>query len=185
MARRAERHRVIPAPLTVTVPPETALGPSAPGAAPGLLCGGHPLSPTSVAVLACDAEVSPVLVDAAGSPVDVGRTVYAFPDRIRRAIIARDGCCTYRGCRRPASWTQVHHLTAYGDGGSTSERNGCLLCGFHHRLVHRQGWRGELRGSQVVWHPPDRQEPFVPPPPWAPAMDRLVRRWRDQWWDNA
>ena len=167
--------------LTVTVPLTTASEPTTAGAAPGLLPGGHPLSPTALAVLCCDAEVVPVLVDAEGVPLDVGRTVYAFPDRIRRAIALRDGGCTFRGCGRPASWCQTHHLRSYASGGATSERNGTLLCGFHHRLVHRFGWRGELRGSQAVRHPPDGSEPWVPPPPWAPAMDRLVERWHQRW----
>lgn len=172
--------------LVVTVPVETVLEPGAPGAAPGTLTGGHPASVAALEELSCDAEVVPVLLDPRGVPLDVGRTVYAFPERIRRAILLRDGGCSYRGCRRPASWCRIHHLVAWSDGGSTSERNGTALCGFHHRLVHRRGWRGESPasgrcpqvGAQVVWHPPDRDAPEVPPPPWLPAMQRLVERWR-------
>jgi len=164
--------------LVVTVPAATVLDPAQPGAAPDTLTGGHPASVATVQQLACDAEVVPVLIGADGAPLDVGRTVYAFPDRIRTAVLVRDGGCTFPGCGRPTSWCQVHHLVAYGAGGATSERNGTALCGFHHRLVHRRGWRGELVVAQVVWHPPDRAAPLVPPPPWAPALERLVERWR-------
>ena len=163
--------------LVVSVPVDSVRCPTGHGVAPGLLEGGAPVSASTVGVLACDAEVVPVLVDADGSPLDVGRSVYAFPTLIRRAILTRDRGCTFPTCSRPAGWCQVHHLVAYSAGGSTSERNGTALCGYHHRLVHRQGWRGELVGSQVTWHPPDRSAPRVPPPPWLPALDRLVPTW--------
>ena len=163
--------------LVVSVPLDTVQRPARPGVAPGLLDGGAPVSASTVGVLACDAEVVLVLVGADGSPLDVGRTVYAFPTPIRRAILARDRGCTFPTCTRPAGWCQVHHLTAYSAGGSTSERNGTALCGYHHRLVHRQGWRGELNGSQVTWHPPDRGSPHVPPPPWMPILGRLITTW--------
>ena len=163
--------------LVVSVPVDTLQHPTGPGVAPGLLDGGAPVSASTVGVLACDAEVVPVLVGADGSPLDVGRTVYAFPTLIRRAILARDRGCTFPTCTRPVGWCQAHHLTAYSAGGSTSERNGTALCGYHHRLVHRQGWRGELIGAQVTWHPPDRSSPRVPPPPWLPALDRLTQTW--------
>ena len=82
--------------LVVSVPADTLQHPTRPGTAPGLLDGGAPVSASTVGVLACDAEVVPVLVGADGSPLDVGRTVYAFPTLIRRAILTRDG-----GARSP------------------------------------------------------------------------------------
>ena len=166
--------------LIVTVPLATLLDPGAPGAAPGFLPGGHPVSGEQTSMLACDAHVVPVLTDHDGSPLDVGRAVYAFPDKIRTAIRHRDQICTFPKCTRPAPWGHIHHLTPWSAGGRTSERNGASLCGHHHRLVHRRGWRGEVRGTQVHWHPPETADPRVPPPPWAPALDRLVHRWRQR-----
>ncbi|MEJ5944559.1 DUF222 domain-containing protein [Pseudokineococcus basanitobsidens] len=164
--------------LLVTVPLATLTDPATPGAAPGHLPGGAPVSGQQTQLLSCDAEVVPVLVDHDGTPLDVGRTVYSFPDRVRTAIRHRDQTCSWTGCTRPAQWADIHHLLPWSKGGATSERNGTCLCGFHHRLVHAQGWRGELRGTQVVWHPPDQTDPHVPPPPWAPRLDTLVGRWR-------
>lgn len=163
-----------------TTLPALLVGPGVPGVDGGTLSCGHPVSLETVRMLACDGEIVPVLVDGAGQPLDVGQTVYAFPPRIRAAIIERDRGCTFGGCTRPASWCDLHHLISYRSGGPTSERNGCCLCGFHHRLVHRQGWRGELVGNRVVWHPPDGRSPHVPPPPWQPALDRLVTRWLER-----
>ncbi len=167
--------------LTVTVPISGVLASRAPGATPACLEGGYPLSPATLAAMTCDAVVTPVLVDDAGSPLDVGQRQYAFPARVRTAITVRDQHCTYPGCYRPPTWCQTHHLITYADGGSTSERNGTLLCGHHHRIVHARGWRGELHGARVVWHPPPREDPHVPPPPWVPALDTLVTRWRERW----
>ncbi len=164
--------------LLVTVPLATLLDPAAPGAAPGHLPGGHPVSGETAGLLACDAQLVPVLTTAEGQPLDVGRSVYAWPEAIRTAIRLRDQTCTFGSCTRPAEWCHVHHITEYSRGGSTSERNGTCLCGHHHRLVHRQGWRGELRGTQVVWHPPDSSDPHVPPPPWRERVDRVVHAWR-------
>ncbi|MFZ5852756.1 MAG: DUF222 domain-containing protein, partial [Actinomycetota bacterium] len=159
-----------------TTLPALLAAPGVPGLDGGALSCGHPVSLDTVRMLACDGEIVPVLIDGAGRPLDVGQTVYTFPPRIRTAIIERDRGCTFGGCTRPPSWCDLHHLTSYAAGGPTSERNGCCLCPFHHRLVHRQGWRGELVGTRVVWHPPDGRPPHVPPPPWQPALDRLVTR---------
>jgi len=163
--------------LVVTVPLATLLDHGAPGADPATLPGGHPLSGEQTALLACDAHLVPVLVDD-DRPLDVGRSVYSWPDRVRTAVRLRDRTCTWGSCTRPAEWGHIHHLTPWSQGGTTAERNAACLCGHHHRLVHREGWRGELVGAQVIWHPPDGGPPRRPPPPWAPALDRVVDRWR-------
>jgi hypothetical protein len=103
---------------------------------PGLLPDGWPISPLTVQVLACTADLVPVLVDQQHQPLDVGDTQYPFPAKIRTAIIARDRGCTYPGCGAPAPWCDIHHLTRFRDRGPTSVTNGALLCGRHHRYVH-------------------------------------------------
>ena len=42
-------------------------------------------------LMACDAEIVPLLTDESGRPLDVGTTIYPFPRRIRHAIEHRDG----------------------------------------------------------------------------------------------
>ena len=184
--------------VTVTVETTTLVDPWAHGAAPGEMTvpgcgdahGGHPLPPAVLAALVCDADVVPVLVGPDGTPLDVGRTVYAFPDRLRAAIVARDRGCTFpHACGRPASWCQVHHVVPFSAGGSTAERNGALVCTPAHLVVHRQGWTARLDGDQVVWTPPARAtgtgggrgEPppeLARPPSWKPDLDRVVTTWR-------
>jgi Domain of unknown function (DUF222) len=130
-----------------------------PGLPPGELTtgepGGWPISPLTVQTLACDAEVLPILTDGFGRALDVGQTRYPFPARIRRAIELRDKGCTFEGCSAKAPWCDTHHLMAFRKGGSTSEANGVLLCGRHHRFVHARGWKGRIVDGHVVWRPPD------------------------------
>jgi hypothetical protein len=108
-----------------------------------------------VQTLACDAEVLPVLTDTFGRALDVGQASYPFPKKIRRAIEVRDRHCTFEGCTAKAPWCDTHHLTAFGRGGPTSEANGVLLCGRHHRFVHAKTWKGRIVDGHVVWRPPD------------------------------
>lgn len=129
------------------------------GAGFGLLDTGEPggweLSPLTTQVLSCGAEVVPMLLDdATGRPLDVGDTVYAFPPRIRKAIETRDRQCTFASCTARPAWCHTHHLRSFRTGGATSEANGTLLCGWHHRFVHAHGWTGRLVDGQVVWRPP-------------------------------
>ena len=51
----------------------------------------------------------------------------------------RDGGCRFPGCLR-TRWTHGHHLIHWADLGPTNLDNLITLCGFHHRLVHSQGW---------------------------------------------
>ena len=115
--------------------------------------GGWPVSPLTVQELACDAEILPVLTDRDGRPLDVGTTVYPFPARIRRAIEVRDRHCTFEGCTAKPAWCHTHHLVRFPDG-PTSEANGTLLCGRHHRFIHARGWQGRIIDGHVAWRPP-------------------------------
>jgi hypothetical protein len=60
----------------------------------------------------------------------------------RRFVHARDRTCRHPGCRRSAARTDLDHVHAHADGGSTDCTNLCCLCRRHHRLkTHAPGWR--------------------------------------------
>ncbi|WP_158277164.1 HNH endonuclease signature motif containing protein [Serinibacter arcticus] len=87
-------------------------------------------------VLACDALLQRVVLDAEGSPLDVGRTQRTFHEDLRRAILTRDRHCQFPGCTLRATWCEVHHLQFWENDGPTSLTNGITLCSRHHHAVH-------------------------------------------------
>jgi len=80
------------------------------------------LSRLATETLLCDADVTPMIF-AEGQPIGVGNTASTIPEKLRAAVIARDGCCRFPGCRMPAAWADVHHLRARADGGDARIEN--------------------------------------------------------------
>ncbi len=99
---------------------------------------GHVLTVEAVRRFACDSSLHRLVMNAESEIIDVGRRTRVIPAALRRAVIARDRHCTYKGCDRPARWCDVHHKIHWADGGETCLDNLCLLCRFHHTLIHQQ-----------------------------------------------
>jgi hypothetical protein len=92
--------------------------------------------------LACDSQVTRIVLGPDGMPLDYGRTVRLVPPHIRRAAEVRDGGCVFAGCGAPTWWCDVHHLLEWINDGPTSLDNSALLCERHHTKVHH-GFRIE------------------------------------------
>lgn len=90
---------------------------------------------------ACESGYVAVTVDSCGNPLDVGRERRLFTPRQRIALAIRDGGCRWRGCDRPASYCEAHHIDEWSGGGRTDVDRGILLCRFHHMNLHHHGWR--------------------------------------------
>lgn len=90
----------------------------------------------SVRQLACDSSVSRIVLGPASEVLDVGRKTRVVPAGLRRGVVARDRHCVAPGCGRSARWCDVHHIVFWADGGETVIDNLCLLCRYHHTLVH-------------------------------------------------
>jgi hypothetical protein len=75
-----------------------------------------------------------------GHLLDLGRTRYEVPDRLRDFLTVRDQTCRFPGCRRKAARCQVDHAEAWDDGGGTSAANLGPLCVRHHQLKTHAGW---------------------------------------------
>ena len=114
--------------------------------------------------LACDAEISRVVMGPDGEPLDLGRKHRVVTAGLRRAVVARDRTCVFAGCGAPHWWADVHHLLHWVHGGETSLENSALLCERHHTKVHH-GFAVE-RGPGGRWrtHRPDGTEILIGPP---------------------
>ncbi|SNQ49620.1 conserved hypothetical protein [Frankia canadensis] len=126
------------------------------GLDPATTSWGLPLPRGVLSRLACDAEITRIILDPAGVPLDVGRTHRVATPAIRRALAARDHGCAFPSCDRPPAWTECHHVTGWENGGPTALSNMILLCGQHHRQVHHDKW--------TITFEPDGLPSFIPPP---------------------
>jgi len=100
-----------------------------------------PISSKIVERLACDSNLTRVLLDSESAVIDVGRAKRVVSGPARRALTARDGTCRWPGCDRPASLSAAHHIVHWVHGGTTDLDNLILLCHRHHWMVHEGKWQ--------------------------------------------
>jgi len=140
---------------------------------PALLETGETLSASAVRRLACDADLTPMVLGSASEILDVGRTQRLVTTGIWKALVARDQHCTFPGCRRPPIACDAHHITHWLDGGDTSLTNMALLCRAHHTMIHNTPW--QIRINQA-----DHRPEFIPPirldPEQKPVRERQPRK---------
>ncbi|WP_156119469.1 HNH endonuclease signature motif containing protein [Corynebacterium humireducens] len=102
-------------------------------------------------------------------PVHGGVNMYRderFANFKQRVLLSAETIvCPYPGCTTPASECEVHHLTAWAEGGETNIRNLTMLCRLHNArndddpdAPPRHG-RMERAPGGVVHHPPDGGPP--------------------------
>jgi hypothetical protein len=152
--------------LQVTASLEALLGRI--GAAAADLDLSLPISSKCVERMACDCNVTRVLLDADSLVIDVGRSDRKIKGATRRALNLRDRHCRWPGCDRPASWSQGHHLKHWIEGGSSDLDNLVLLCHRHHWMVHEGRWQiVKLQGGGYLTIPPPYRVDA-----WARAPDR-------------
>jgi hypothetical protein len=113
--------------------------------------------------IACDAKVTPMVLDGDSQPLDVGRAKRTAPPGIRKALVWRDGGCAFPGCDRPSAWTDSHHVISWLDGGPTTLANMTLLCRRHHVLIHRSEWEIRMRQGFPEFLPPGFIDPARSP----------------------
>lgn len=150
--------------LQVTTTLETLLGRC--GAAAADLEFSLPISAQAVERIACDCNVTRILLGSDSAVIDVGRSRRVISPSTRRALKARDRGCVWPGCDRPATWTSGHHLVHWAKGGPTDLPNLVLLCHRHHWLVHEGGWQVARVDGHVRTIPPtlDYYRRFSPRP---------------------
>src|SRR4051794_7695189 len=135
--------------VAVTVDLEDLLDPSA-GPAAAEMGFGATISAARARWVACDADITRIVLDPDGVPLDLGRTQRLVTPALRRAVEARDGHCVFAGCDAPHHWCEVHHVLEWIVGGETSLDNSGLLCERHHTQAHH-GFRIH-RDQAGRWH---------------------------------
>ena len=128
---------------------------------------GQTLTPSTVRRLLCDAKIIPAVLGGNGEVLDLGRSARTFNRATRRAITLRDKGCAFPGCDRPPSLCECHHVLWWDrDLGPTSYANGCLLCQYHHSLIHQGEW--------CIQFAADGTPEFIPPE-WLDPTRKLRR----------
>jgi hypothetical protein len=144
--------------VVVTVPLAGLAGAEA---VSGRLVGsGERLDARTLRAMACDGEITRLVLGAKSEVLDVGRTTRVIPKGIRAALNARDGGCSFPGCDRPVEVCQAHHIRPWNALGKTNVGNLVLVCPSHHRMVEPPkgrppDWEARMRGDGLV--------EFVPP----------------------
>ena len=133
--------------------------------------------------VACDAGLVVLRGAADGGVLDVGRRTRTVPTALRRALEVRDRShCQFPGC--DSRHCDAHHAVHWADGGETKLSNLVLLCRFHHRAVHEEGFQvvADAAGGFQFLRPDGAPLPPVPAvPSWegaggplAPTVARLA-----------
>lgn len=111
---------------------------------------GRVLDLETIRQVICDSSVSRIVFGPNSEVLDVGRKTRVIPAGLRRAVIARDRHCVAKGCSRSAKWCDVHHIVSWADCGETVLDNLCLLCRYHHTLVHAEMIDLDLDGPRPL-----------------------------------
>ena len=132
-----------------------------------------PVRPSVARLLCCDATFRPLVEDAHGEVLHLGRRQRLASAAQRRAVAHRFGGCCFPGCDAPMAWVDLHHVEHWEDGGHTDLDLLAPLCRHHHRVVHRRGWsvrpaehgfeivtpRGNVMPAHRFGRPPDELAP--------------------------
>jgi len=141
-----------------------------------LSSGAAELPISTVRRLCCDGSIIPIIENARGEPLNVGRKVRTLTTAIRRALWARDKGCVFPGCHCKR-YVDGHHIKHWADGGETRLENLVLLCTRHHRLVHEGGYKIEIdQNNQRFFRRPDGKA--------VPECGYRLDDWQDDWQDD-
>jgi hypothetical protein len=141
---------------------------------------GHPVTTDEVGPLLDDSRLLRIVRDADRAPIEVSEAVRTVPAGLWRALLVRDGGCTWPGCDAPAAWCDVAHgHTPFVQHGRLSPDNAALLCRRHHRRFDHGPWRMVVASDTVTYHrtdlSPERARGPGPPPPEASWDDARGR----------
>jgi hypothetical protein len=130
---------------------------------------GQTLTPDQVRQIACDCDVTPIILNGKGVPLFVGRKYRTVTPGQWAALVVRDGGCVHPQCDRPPDFCEAHHIIWWENHGNSDLDNYALLCFNHHDFAHA-GWQIRMA---------EDGHPEVIPPPW---LDPHQRPRRNEYW---
>ena len=146
------------------------------------LATGEPLPPSVLEQLACNASITGILYDTAGTPLWRGTAKPTATAAQRKALIARDGGCV--GCHCHPALCQAHHIRPVSQGGPTRISNMVLVCWNCHYKIHHHQWTvvrrhgrfGLLPPVRTRWGPAHAPDPATEPATPAEAQQKASKR---------
>lgn len=129
---------------------------------------GGRISVETLGRVACDATIAIAVDDDVGHTMYEGRATRDPTDAQRRELRRRDRDCRFPGCTN-ATFTNPHHIKPWKPDGPTDLDNLCLLCEYHHHLVHSREWTLSGNANEVltVVGPTGRVMTSRPSPLWT------------------
>lgn len=118
---------------------------------PGELAGYGPITADTARRIAADSTLQRLVIDAVGSPIDLGRR-YRPSTLLRDLVRATRPRCSMIGCSRPAYQCELDHRQEHNQGGDTNPDNLQPLCKLHHQLKTKKRWRvGVNADGRLTW----------------------------------
>ena len=143
-----------------------------------ILTTGQRLTAGELRMLACDADILPVVMNGHSVPMDVGAGCRLVTPEIRAALVLRDRGCVFPGCDVPPALCHAHHIVPWWAYGPTALHNLVLVCPHHHAIIEpshdpdADRWTVELNThGQPHIRPPRRVDPTR-----APRMHQRFRQ---------
>ena len=113
---------------------------------------GQPVNLAQARRLFSDCVVSRIVFDADGTPIEASANVRTVPAGLHRALVARDGGCTWDGCDAPPAWCDVAHGNVpFRANQPLRIGDAALLCRRHHRRFDHGTYRMVIEGSRVTY----------------------------------
>ncbi len=111
---------------------------------------GAPIPAEVAQRLACDGNITSVVVNSDGTALAVGRTSRHATPKQRRALAQQYRNCAIGDCDMPFERTEIHHIVPWEQGGATDLHNLLPVCSRHHHLIHSLRWRLVLHPDRSV-----------------------------------
>jgi hypothetical protein len=111
---------------------------------------GVAVPPASIRRLLCQGRVTPIIIDANGVVLAMGRQIRNANRAQRRALRAMYRSCAFPGCDVEFDRCEIHHIVPWELGGPTDLANLIPTCSRHHHVVHEGGWQLDLADDRTL-----------------------------------